>query len=410
MERRLAFVVSHVPIPWVSGVVFQEWRDLSLLAETRRVHLLALDHGDLRTPAAMEAVESLRAVCAEVAVFGRERSHKVIAGLRRARGALGGMPSTMAHNVRGDVRAHLRGLLVKHPGMDVYLSNFFVASVIAGLRRRGRAVVRLHNLESAYTREALRTARSPLAHPLLALDLPLTRMAERRVFGGLRADDTILTCTAQDRETLSRRYRTRARVEHLPLTPPYAQAEMPERTDAAEGVTEPMVVFSGILSNPLNVEGIAWFVERVWPRVRERAPGARLVVAGREPNATVLGLGSATGVTVIANPRDMGEILAGAAVAVAPTFHGAGVKQKCLEAFAWRIPLVATPKGAEGLDAVPGEEYLLADTAERFAEHVVALLGDPDLRRRVGEHGRRYVEAHHGDDVRRAVLARALEG
>jgi glycosyltransferase involved in cell wall biosynthesis len=74
---------------------------------------------------------------------------------------------------------------------------------------------------------------------------------------------------------------------------------------------------------------------------------------------------------------------------------GGGTRLKILEALALGTPVVATTKGAEGLELVPGRDALIADGPADFAEAVLALLADPDLRARLSWHGRRLVEAHY---------------
>ena len=59
--------------------------------------------------------------------------------------------------------------------------------------------------------------------------------------------------------------------------------------------------------------------------------------------------------------------VAEAAVCVAPIRQGGGTRLKILEAMALGTPVVATSKGAEGLDVIDGEHLLLADDPETFA-------------------------------------------
>ena len=49
---------------------------------------------------------------------------------------------------------------------------------------------------------------------------------------------------------------------------------------------------------------------------------------------------------------------------------------KILEAMALGTPVVATSKGAEGLDARSGDHLLVADSPHEFAESVIKLLKD----------------------------------
>ena len=50
---------------------------------------------------------------------------------------------------------------------------------------------------------------------------------------------------------------------------------------------------------------------------------------------------------------------------------------------ALKTPVIATSKGAEGLEAEPGKHLLIADTPEDFAYEVVRLLKEPNLRQQL---------------------------
>jgi len=86
------------------------------------------------------------------------------------------------------------------------------------------------------------------------------------------------------------------------------------------------------------------------------------------------------------------EELAGAKVVVIPLLAGSGTRFKLIEAWAAGRAVVSTRVGAEGLPARHGENLLLADDAHSFAEAVWLLLTDPDLRRQLGQAGRRLFE------------------
>ncbi len=78
-----------------------------------------------------------------------------------------------------------------------------------------------------------------------------------------------------------------------------------------------------------------------------------------------------------------------------PLRAGSGTRFNILEAWAAGRAVVSTTIGAEGLGTVDGEHLLLADTPERFAEAVSALLDSADLRRRLGRAGRRLYEERY---------------
>jgi glycosyltransferase involved in cell wall biosynthesis len=58
--------------------------------------------------------------------------------------------------------------------------------------------------------------------------------------------------------------------------------------------------------------------------------------------------------------------------------------------------IVSTSIGCEGLAAVDGENILIRDTADGFAEAVAQVLADIPLRERLGRAGRVTVEQQYG--------------
>ena len=89
------------------------------------------------------------------------------------------------------------------------------------------------------------------------------------------------------------------------------------------------------------------------------------------------------GVTLTGYLDDIRPAVASAAVSVSPIHTGGGTRLKILESMALHTPVVATSKGAEGLEVVADEHLLMADTPDAFAEAVVRLLRSPDLQRQI---------------------------
>ena len=69
----------------------------------------------------------------------------------------------------------------------------------------------------------------------------------------------------------------------------------------------------------------------------------------------------------------------------------------------------STSKGAEGLDLIPGKEILIADDPEDFAEQVLQLLSNPELREELSQNGRRAVEERYDWNMVSNTLERLIE-
>ena len=66
--------------------------------------------------------------------------------------------------------------------------------------------------------------------------------------------------------------------------------------------------------------------------------------------------------------------------------------------------MVASPQAAQALQAVDGQDLLVADGPAAFAAAILRLLDDPALRQRLGENGRNYVLRCHDWDAVAAQL------
>jgi glycosyltransferase involved in cell wall biosynthesis len=84
----------------------------------------------------------------------------------------------------------------------------------------------------------------------------------------------------------------------------------------------------------------------------------------------------------------MKPYLAEADICLLPMHEGGGTRLKLAEAMAAGRAIVSTTNGATGVDVTNGEELLIADEAKEFADAIVKLLGDRELRAQLGARGR----------------------
>jgi glycosyltransferase involved in cell wall biosynthesis len=133
--------------------------------------------------------------------------------------------------------------------------------------------------------------------------------------------------------------------------------------------SEPLrMLFVGAGSYQPNEHGIAWFVQHVFPRIRDSIP-AVLDVVGSPPNNPV----RVDGVTYQGYVPSLENYYRDAHVAIVPLFFGSGTRGKIPEAMAYGTPVVSTTLGAEGLQVAPDNHYLRADTVEEFVSALVGV-------------------------------------
>ena len=152
------------------------------------------------------------------------------------------------------------------------------------------------------------------------------------------------------------------------------------------------LVFTGSMDWLPNIDGITWFVQEVLPIIRQTFPNAKLSIVGRSPTPVVIKLARRhSGIIVTGEIPDVRPWMAQGEVFVVPIRVGGGTRLKIYEAMAMGLPIVSTTVGAEGLDYQKGKDIIIADGAKPFANAVVALLEERDMRFSLGDAARRFV-------------------
>jgi glycosyltransferase involved in cell wall biosynthesis len=149
----------------------------------------------------------------------------------------------------------------------------------------------------------------------------------------------------------------------------------------------PNIGFLGNMGYPPNIEAVEWLYKEVFVPLKNNHPDLTLVVIGRYPSRSILDLGEKPGVIVTGEVEDVWPYINGIDVFLFPLLQGAGLKNKILEAMYAGRPVVTTEIGNEGIDAVPGQEFVLCRTPEEFQREAVRLLNSTEERVRIGNFG-----------------------
>jgi len=154
---------------------------------------------------------------------------------------------------------------------------------------------------------------------------------------------------------------------------------------------DPAVVFTGSFGYAPNAEALEWLLSEIWPRVLARRDDARLLVVGRDVPPRLEALAGES-VTIAGWVPEMQPWFDRARAVLAPMRSGGGTRLKVLDGLASGRPLISTTMGAEGIAISSGENALLEDTADAFADAVARTLGDDALAARLGTAGRALAE------------------
>jgi glycosyltransferase involved in cell wall biosynthesis len=319
-----------------------------------------------------------------------------------ARNVVSGLPYAVARYRSPAQAAAIRRLCTERD-IDLVVCDFLAPSINVPSDLPVPTVLFQHNLEADIWERHAQVARHPVTRAYLREQWRRMIRFERRE---TRRYDLVIAVSDADRDAMIAKYGV-ARISAVPtgvdndFFRPSGQVERRPRE----------IVFTGSMDWMPNGDGIRWFVEAVWPRIRERVPDATLSVVGRNPPAALVAdlREGANGIEVTGTVPDIRPYLERAAVVVVPLRVGGGTRLKIFEAMAMERPIVSTTIGAEGLPLEPGRDIVIADAAEDFAEQTVRLLEDPTASARIAHAGAARVRAQFGWPEAAARFGRLCE-
>lgn len=164
------------------------------------------------------------------------------------------------------------------------------------------------------------------------------------------------------------------------------------------GLTNPKpgrMIFSGALTYPANFEAICWFLNEIFPLISAEFAEVEVIITGKYNEADLKKLNLDNRVKLLGYVEDIKKAIASSKIAIVPIQSGGGTRIKILEAMALGVPVVTTPKGADGLDVENGRHLLIASDSDKFAESVIRLLRDEALCSYLASNSRRLVELNY---------------
>lgn len=155
------------------------------------------------------------------------------------------------------------------------------------------------------------------------------------------------------------------------------------------------LVFTGAFDRNENVDAVRFAVDEILPQITAAVPQSTLYVAGFAAHMLGKRVAGHSAVRLVGFLPDLPAFLARMQIALLPLRLGAGIKTKVLECMAAGVAVITTPVGAEGIPGQNGVHYLVGSTAPELAEHAILLLRNRDLRERMGDKAREFIQTNY---------------
>ena len=243
-----------------------------------------------------------------------------------------------------------------------------------------------HNVEAMIWKRHVENETNPVKRIVFSRERDRVENFERDI---IRSYPLTIAVSENDRDYFSRKYgannvesiSTGVDIEYFK---PDAGKELQNR-----------ILFLGSMDWMPNIDAVTYFVESIFPLIKQEISNAELYIVGRNPSDSIKRLGEKDrNIVITGTVPDVRPYVHAASCTVVPIRIGGGTRIKIYEMMSMAKAVVSTTIGAEGLEYNKGQDIIIKDDPEDFSRAVVKLLQDEGYRSSIGERAREFVLAN----------------
>jgi len=150
------------------------------------------------------------------------------------------------------------------------------------------------------------------------------------------------------------------------------------------------IMFLGKMDYEPNITAVSYFVNTIFPQLRELYKNLKFIIVGAKPTKDVLNLQNYSGVEVTGFVDSIEPYFHDSTIVIAPMLSGAGVQNKIIQAMSYGCCVATTTIGAEGI-SLKGNEIAIFNSDNEWLKGLSHLLSNKNLRLKMGKEARKTI-------------------
>lgn len=376
----ILFLSITVPFPPNDGGRIRIFNILKQISAKNQISLLTLE----TTPTDTEGIAHLRDMGIDAHLVEQAPNLPPLRPEMMLRALMNRQPITVARYYFPEFKQKLHALLA-HNTFDL-IDHEYLHTAPYRVKTDLPTLLTAHNVDSHIWFRLCQQTDNPVRKCLYWTQKRLFDRYERRILPTFDA----IACTSETDRAVLENICPNVTIEVIPNG---VDLELYQPNHELE--EEASLVFTGSMDWYPNEDAVIYFADEIFPLIQARRADAEFYIVGQHPTSRVRKLAERPGITVTGRVEDPKPYIARATVYVVPLRIGSGTRLKILEALAMEKAVVSTTVGEEGLNLIDGEEIIISDEPTRFADAVIQLMGNKQMRRQLGEKGWKHVEADY---------------
>ncbi|MEZ5022955.1 MAG: glycosyltransferase family 4 protein [Chitinophagales bacterium] len=396
MSKKILFLSPQLPYPPFSGGVIKSWKLVEFLSAKYELHVAYF----LKNEDADYEEEFLGKVA--LAGYYSEKIDVPRSAINLIKSNLKGMPLNLYRNLSKKFAA--KTAEIAHQCDVIFVDHYEVFQYVPS-NFKGRVVLHQHNCEYLMWDRFAKVEKNLVKRIALKNQAWWIKNYERSI---CNQSDVVLAAPNDIEElkliggTDTNYLETYHLGDEKLLSAPELEFEKAEEA----------LLFVGTLTWEANVDGLIWFLQEGWAKLKENHPNLKFYIVGKNPDPRIVELATAAGKDIMLTGfvEDLEPYFQKCQVFVSPLRFGSGIKVKVMNAMYRGIPTVTTPVGAEGMAVINKTHLMIEDQMSEFCTSISELINNRDTWQKLSKNSRALAKKKYTWEAVMEIVEEAVEG
>ena len=265
--------------------------------------------------------------------------------------------------------------IIKKEKIDIIIIQAIRMAQYLPKNFKGKKILDVVDTPSLQIQRAIKYEKGFIWNILWKLELPRLKRYEQSI---IKKFDKIIVISNIDKKALSEK----AIVIENGIN---QKIKLPKKDNSSN------LIFVGNMEYPPNIDGIIWFVKKIFPKIKKKFPKMKFYIVGKNPPKKIKKIAN-NNIIVTGFVKSLDPYFVKCSIAVAPLRTGSGLQNKILEYMLYKTPVVATRIANEGVGAKPNKEIIIANNANEYINQIAFLLKNRKVKENIINNAYKFVQ------------------
>lgn len=392
----ILFLVHRIPYPPNKGDKIRSYHFVKGLAESYQLHIAAF----IDDPEDWDYVDKVKELSASTLFI---KINPALAKIKSLSGLISKKPLTLPYYQNTQLQKWVDKTIQENNIEKIFIFSSAMAQYIQYYQNLD-IIIDFVDVDSDKWLQYSQKTKWPMswiysreAKTLLEFDAKVARLSKKSIFVSQEESKLFQTLVDLDSDKISY-VNNGVDIDYFSINEPYNTPYIENKN---------IIVFTGAMDYWANIDAVIWFVQEVFPKIRQSCLNAEFYIVGSKPAKAVTDLANVDGVFVTGRVEDIRPYLFFSNIVVAPLLIARGIQNKVLEAMAMGKAIIATPQAIEGIN-ITNQTVYIEEKADKFSRQVITGLSDYQTPYCV-EQNRDFVEKNFSWDASLKRLAQIID-